>query len=109
MRMSRPSGRLIRQLWRARAGRSRWVENDAVAKGRFHLTFPEDLVSQPIIYELGKRFEVVTNIRRASVEERFGWVILEIDGPDHAVEDAVSWLSDRGVQVSRIDGETDEG
>jgi ABC-type methionine transport system ATPase subunit len=80
-----------------------------VAKGRFHLTFPEELVEQPVIYELGKKFDVVTNIRRASVEERFGWVILEIDGPDHAVEDAVSWLSERGVQVSRIDGDIVEG
>jgi L-aspartate semialdehyde sulfurtransferase ferredoxin len=80
-----------------------------VAKGRFHLTFPEDLVDEPVIYELGKRFEVVTNIRRASVEERFGWVILEINGPDHAVASAVSWLSERGVQVSRIDGDIVEG
>jgi L-aspartate semialdehyde sulfurtransferase ferredoxin len=80
-----------------------------VSKGRFHLTFPEDLVTQPVIYELGQRFDVVTNIRRASVEERFGWVILEIDGPDQAMEDAVAWLSERGVQVNRIDGDLVEG
>jgi ABC-type methionine transport system ATPase subunit len=85
------------------------VQNGGVAKGRFHLTFPEDLVQQPVLYELGQRFQVVTNIRRASVEERFGWVILEIEGTDTAVEDAVSWLVERGVQVNRIDGDIIEG
>jgi len=80
-----------------------------VSRGRFHLTFPEDLVQQPVIYELGQRFEVVTNIRRASVEERFGWVILEMDGSESAVEEAVGWLVERGVQVNRIDGDVVEG
>jgi ABC-type methionine transport system ATPase subunit len=87
----------------------RRVTMDPVARGRFHLTFPENLVDQPVIYELGKRFEVVTNIRRANAEERFGWVILDLDGPDQAVEDAVAWLADRGVQINRIDGDIVEG
>ena len=34
----------------------------------------------PIIYELGKSFNLVTNIRRADVTEDRGWVILELDG-----------------------------
>jgi L-aspartate semialdehyde sulfurtransferase ferredoxin len=83
------------------------AHNDVVGGTRFHLTFPEQLAGEPVIYEVGKRFDVVTNIRRASVEERFGWVILEIDGPDRAVEEAVAWLSDRGVKVSRIDDDSE--
>lgn len=54
-------------------------------KRRLHLTFPETIVQEPIIYELGKRFDVVTNIRRANVEEAFGWVILELEGPEDAL------------------------
>ena len=70
--------------------------------GRFHLTFPEGLIQRPLIYEVGKRFEVVTNIRRANVEERFGWVILELEGSEPAVNDAVAWLIEQGVQVDRL-------
>jgi ABC-type methionine transport system ATPase subunit len=73
-----------------------------VTKARFHLTFPEGLIQRPVIYELGKRFEVVTNIRRANVEERFGWVILELEGSDQAIGDAVAWLLEQGVQVDRL-------
>jgi ABC-type methionine transport system ATPase subunit len=70
--------------------------------GRFHLTFPEGLIQRPLIYEVGKKFDVVTNIRRANVEERFGWVILELEGGEHAIADAVAWLIEQGVQVDRL-------
>jgi len=56
-----------------------------------------------VIHTLGSRFDVVTNIRRASIEERTAWVILELDGSDEAVGDAVRWLAEQDVQVERID------
>ena len=75
-------------------------------RARFHLTLPEHLANEPILYRLGKEFGVITNIRRASVEERFAWVILELEGDDEAVTEAVAWLGDQGVDVDRIaDGE----
>jgi ABC-type methionine transport system ATPase subunit len=80
-----------------------------MAKQRLHLTFPEHLVQEPVIYTLGKDFNVVTNIRRANVEEKIGWVILELEGPEEALAKAVTYLEDRGVQVDRIDGDVVEG
>lgn len=74
-----------------------------MTRGRFHLTFPEHLAGEPVIYRLGSEFGLVTNIRRANLEERFGWVILEIEGDEQAVLDAVAWLIDRGVQVDRLE------
>ena len=74
-------------------------------KARFHLTLPQQLADEPIIHRLGTEFGVVTNIKRASVEERFAWVILELDGPDEAVTAAVQWLGEQGVDVDRIAGE----
>ena len=70
---------------------------------RLHLTFPEHLVSEPVIYRLGHEFGLVTNIRRANIEERFGWVILEMDGSEDDIARAVAWLTDQGIQVDRID------
>ena len=70
---------------------------------RFHLTFPQRLVREPVIHTLGQRFGVVTNIRRANVDERSAWVILEIDGPGERVSDALVWLAEQDVQVERIE------
>ena len=80
-----------------------------MAKSRVHLTFPEKLVQEPIIFGLGKKFDIVTNIRRANVEETFGWVILEMDGAADALEAGLQYLIDMGVQVSPIDGDVVEG
>jgi hypothetical protein len=74
-----------------------------VARGRFHLTFPESLSGEPVIYRLGERFGLVTLIRRANLQERSGWVILELEGDDGAIADAVAWLIERDVQVERLD------
>ncbi|MFL5797585.1 MAG: NIL domain-containing protein [Actinomycetota bacterium] len=69
---------------------------------RFHLTFPEHLIDEPVIHELGRRFDVVTNIRGANVDERFAWIILEIAGSEAQVADAVAWLAEKGITVERL-------
>jgi hypothetical protein len=73
-------------------------------RSRFHLTLPQHLAQEPVIYRLGREFGVVTNITRASVEERFAWVILELEGEEDAIERAVAWLADQDVDVDRIAG-----
>jgi ABC-type methionine transport system ATPase subunit len=80
-----------------------------MAKQRLHLTFPEHLVQEPVIYTLGKQFEIITNIRRANVEESVGWVILEVEGNEDALSKAAAYLEEKGVQVDRIDGDVVEG
>ena len=51
---------------------------------RLFVSFPEELVDRPMIYEVVKRFDVVPNIRRANVEAHSGWVILELNGAQDA-------------------------
>jgi ABC-type methionine transport system ATPase subunit len=70
---------------------------------RVHLTFPEDLVSEPIIYRMGKEFEVVPSIRRANVEEGIGWVILDLTGRGEEIEKALSWMEEQGIEVDVIE------
>lgn len=87
------------------SGRSelRTCENRAVTKARFHLTFPEHLINEPVIHRVGKEFDVVTNIRRANIEERQGWVILEMEGADDAIAAAAIWLVEQGLHVDRLE------
>jgi ABC-type methionine transport system ATPase subunit len=75
---------------------------------RLKLTFPENLVKQPIIGRMVREFGVMPNIRRASVEEHVGWVVCELGGDDDAVDRAIEWLHNIGVQVDRL-GDVVEG
>ncbi len=80
-----------------------------MARRRIKLTFPEDLVTEPLIYLLGKNFEIVTNIRRADVRERMGWVVLELDGEDQEIDRGMQWITDSGVRVDPVSGDVVEG
>lgn len=69
---------------------------------RVKLTFPEQLITEPILARLVRHYDVLPNIRRASIEDDMGWIICELDGPPDAVEDAIAWLVAQGVQVDRL-------
>jgi len=70
---------------------------------KVRITFPEDKIREPIIYDLGKNYQVVTNIRRADVTEKNGWVDLEILGEVSEIEQAVAGMKAKGVQVDPIE------
>ena len=78
-------------------------------KQRVKFTFPTALVTQPIIYNLGRKFEVITNIRRADVRDEMGWVILELEGANDEIQRGVEWVSSLGVRVDPIAGDVVEG
>ena len=74
-----------------------------MSTARLHLTFPGRLASEPILHRLATGFGLVTNIRRANIEERGGWVIVEVVGDDERIAEAVAWLAEGGLAVDRID------
>lgn len=76
---------------------------------RVRLTFVDHLIKQPVIYELGHQFNVVTNVRRADVQENVGWVILEMDGDENEVDRALDWARSLGVRIDPILGDVVEG
>lgn len=71
---------------------------------RVKLTFPEDLITEPVLGRMVQLFDVLPNIRRANVEETMGWIVCELDGERDAVERAIGWLSEQGVEVERLGG-----
>ena len=70
---------------------------------KIYLTYPTALIKEPLIYLVGQRFDVVTNIRGANVSETMGLVALELEGAPAEVEQAVTWLREQGVQVEPIE------
>jgi len=76
---------------------------------RLFVSFPEELVNRPMIYELVKGYDVVPNIRRANVESHSGWVILELSGASEARDAAIAYLEGLGCSVNRIEGDVVAG
>ena len=76
---------------------------------RVKFTFMTQLVTEPIIYQLGQNFNLVTNIRRADVREDMGWVVLELDGDDTEIQRGLDWVSAIGVRVDPLSGDVIEG
>ena len=80
-----------------------------MAKRRAMFTFPPELINEPIIYNLGQRFNVVTNIRRADISENKGWVVLELEGEEKDIEQGVAWVAGKGIRVDPVTGDMVEG
>ena len=72
-------------------------------------TFPEELIKEPIIYNLGQQFNVITNIRRADVSEDKGWVVLKLEGEENDIEEGIAWVISKGVRVDPVIGDIVEG
>lgn len=71
--------------------------------------YPARLIQRPVIYELGKNFALVTNVRQASVNEEVGLVSLELDGEREEIKRAIAWLEELGVKVEPVEIQTIEG
>jgi ABC-type methionine transport system ATPase subunit len=74
-----------------------------MAHFKIRISFPEDKIKEPLIYQIGQEFKVVTNIRRADVREKTGWVELELTGEAAEIEKAVESLKGKGVKVEPIE------
>ena len=76
---------------------------------RLFVSFPEELVDRPMVYEVVKRFDVVPNIRRANVEQHSGWVILELTGAQEELDRSIAYLEEVGCTVNTMEGDVIEG
>ena len=72
---------------------------------RWHLTFPEDLVQQPVVYRLVADHALVINVRRADVDDAYGWMVLECTGTSAQLDAARAYLEGAGVIVGGVEGD----
>ena len=76
-----------------------------MAVKRVRFTFPENLIKEPLIYNLGHEFRIITNVRMADVDEKTGWVLLELEGELSEIERGLQWAQDKGVRVDPVTGD----
>ena len=80
-----------------------------MALRRVRFTFPETLIRDPIIWQLGHEFRVITNVRMADIDERVGWVLLELEGDDDEIDRSLAWAESKGLRVDPVAGDVVEG
>ena len=74
-----------------------------MALRKFCCTFPQDLIDEPIVsHTLGEKFEVVPNMRAASITDTMALVAVETEGSEEQSEKSVGFLNERGVKVEEI-------
>jgi len=76
-----------------------------MATKRIKLIFPMELIKEPVIFTMAKKFDVMPNIRRAKVTEGVGEVVLELEGTEKKLEEGIAYLKERGVRVDPIEGD----
>ncbi len=79
-----------------------------MSKQRFILTFNEDQIQEPIIYNLGQQFALITNIHRADVSKDRVWIVLELEGNENDIEQGIAWVTSKGVRADLVDADTEE-
>jgi L-aspartate semialdehyde sulfurtransferase ferredoxin len=75
----------------------------SLTRAKFYLTYPKALVKEPLIYQMTRKFDLVFNVRSASVSEEIGIIALELDGGQQEIEAAVEWFRAQGVTVEPIE------
>ena len=74
-------------------------------KTRVKLTFPQDLIKEPVIFTMAKQFNVMPNIRRARVTETVGEMVLELEGENENLQKGLDFLKEKGIDVEMAEGD----
>ena len=65
--------------------------------------YPPKLITTPVIWQLSRKFKLITNVRQASVTDEIGIVCLELDGERSEIKSAIKWLENLGISVEPLE------
>ena len=66
---------------------------------RLEVTYPAELLQEPVLYRLITQFQIVVNVLEARVTPEEAWFVMELEGPEVAVVSGVRWMIEQGIQV----------
>lgn len=76
-----------------------------MATKKVKLRYPEELIQEPVLFQMAKRYDVTPNIRRARVTDTVGEIALELMGDDDDLEEGIRYLEECGVDVEPLEGD----
>ena len=74
-------------------------------KTRVKLTFPQELIKEPVLFTMAKKFDIMPNIRRAKVTETVGEVVLELEGSEENIKSGIEYMKMQGVDIELVEGD----
>lgn len=74
----------------------------AAIKQQLECTFPKEKIRDPVLYLLGRQFNVIPNIRRAQITDEIGIVSLELEGEAAEIDKAIAFLRNSRVGVEVV-------
>ena len=64
--------------------------------------YPPSRVNEPILYQLVRKFDIVTNLRKADVNSNGGVLELGLRGDDQLINQALDWVRQLGIEVEEL-------
>lgn len=68
------------------------------------LIYPPNLIKEPVLFTMAKKFDIMPNIRRAKITETIGEMTLELTGSEENLKRGIAFLEKQGVKVELITG-----
>ena len=65
--------------------------------------YPERLQYHPLLYRLIRQFDLEANILEAQVTADGGYVVATLEGSQPAIDEALAWMKEQGVQVEILE------
>ena len=73
-------------------------------KKQLQIEFSQDMVKQPLVYQLNRKFDVVINMRAGQWTEEGGFLRLDLEGSPEEITRVMTFLHDQGVKVTDLEG-----
>ena len=68
----------------------------------YKMSFPQKLVSEPIMHKISSEFKVIPNIIRGRITEKGAALDVRLTGSPKALADALAYLAAQGVGVQPL-------
>ncbi len=69
---------------------------------RVKFIYPPNMVDEPVLYELGQKFDLIPSVYKADVNSDGGWLELDLRGEETVINAALDWARRLGIQVKEI-------
>lgn len=76
-----------------------WERKLEMANVDLNITAGKDAVGEPWMWRLSREFEVQVTIKKATIDEDYGWAQIELEGPIEEIQRATSWLMTTGLHI----------
>lgn len=72
-------------------------------KKKIVLTIPRNLVGEPVVYNLVKKFDIIVNVLRAQVtSDEGGRMVAELEGSPSQIEQGLRYIKKLGVSLELV-------